>query len=116
MNRFQATSRCECQALLTAVLDEKRHVIEGSASIAAPGEGQPGAREKAPALARNRARRGSSACRASSFKSPSFRNLHLLSNTAAGATAAANVPLTGLGSLRNDATTRLTCSATRGAS
>jgi hypothetical protein len=31
MNRFQATSRCECQALLTAILDEKRHVVEGSA-------------------------------------------------------------------------------------
>jgi hypothetical protein len=31
MNRFQATSRCECQATLTAILDEKRHVLEGSA-------------------------------------------------------------------------------------
>ncbi len=39
MNRFQATSRCECQALLTATLDEKRHVIEGSASPRRPGEG-----------------------------------------------------------------------------
>jgi hypothetical protein len=42
MNRFQATSRCECQALLTAVLDEKRHVLEGTATHL-------GAREKAPA-------------------------------------------------------------------
>ena len=42
MNRFQATSRCECQALLTAVLDEKRHVVEGSARHL-------GARESAPA-------------------------------------------------------------------
>src|SRR5262245_44777137 len=42
MNRFQATSRCECQALLTAVLDEKRHVVEGAASAG-------GARETAPA-------------------------------------------------------------------
>jgi hypothetical protein len=42
MNRFQATSRCECQAQLTAVLDEKRHVIEGWAS-------HQGSREKAPA-------------------------------------------------------------------
>jgi hypothetical protein len=32
MNRFQATSRCECEATLTAILDEKRHVLEGSAS------------------------------------------------------------------------------------
>ena len=42
MNRLQATSRCECQALLTAILDDKRHVLEGSASRA-------GATEKAPA-------------------------------------------------------------------
>jgi hypothetical protein len=42
MNRFQATSRCECQALLTAILDEKRHVVEGSASHL-------GVKERAPA-------------------------------------------------------------------
>jgi hypothetical protein len=42
MNRFQATSRCECQAILTAILDDKRHVIEGSATHL-------GARETAPA-------------------------------------------------------------------
>ena len=46
MNRFQATSRCECQALLTAILDEKRHVIEGAAT---PAGGGHAAREKAPA-------------------------------------------------------------------
>ena len=32
MNRLQATSRCECQAKLTAVLDDKRHVLHGEAS------------------------------------------------------------------------------------
>jgi hypothetical protein len=42
MNRFQATSRCECQATLTAILDEKRHVLEGSASYF-------GSKETAPA-------------------------------------------------------------------
>jgi len=42
MNQFQATSRCECQARLTAILDEKRHVIEGFASHL-------GGREEAPA-------------------------------------------------------------------
>jgi hypothetical protein len=42
MNRFQATSRCECQAVLSATLDEKRHVIEGAATHL-------GARETAPA-------------------------------------------------------------------
>jgi hypothetical protein len=42
MNRYQATSRCECQASLTAILDEGRHVLEGSAA-------RLGARETAPA-------------------------------------------------------------------
>lgn len=42
MNRYQATSRCECQAALTAVLDEGRHVLQGSAA-------RLGAREIAPA-------------------------------------------------------------------
>jgi hypothetical protein len=42
MNRFQATSRCECQAVLTAILDEKRHVLEGWAA-------HHGARDSAPA-------------------------------------------------------------------
>jgi hypothetical protein len=42
MNRLQATSRCECEALLVAILDDKRHVLEGSASHL-------GATEKAPA-------------------------------------------------------------------
>jgi hypothetical protein len=32
MNRLQATSRCECQAMLTAVLDDKRHVLHGEAT------------------------------------------------------------------------------------
>jgi hypothetical protein len=42
MNRFQATSRCECQAVLTAILDEQRHVLEGAASHL-------GVKERAPA-------------------------------------------------------------------
>jgi len=42
MSRFQATSRCECQALLTAILDEQRHVLEGSAAYL-------GAEARAPA-------------------------------------------------------------------
>ena len=42
MNRLQATSRCECQAILTAVLDDKRHVLQGTAS-------RLGAKETAPA-------------------------------------------------------------------
>ena len=42
MNRYQATSRCECQAALTAILDEGRHVLQGSAA-------RLGAREIAPA-------------------------------------------------------------------
>ena len=41
MNRFQATSRCECQARLTAILDEKRHVLEGYASHLGGREGAP---------------------------------------------------------------------------
>jgi len=32
MNRFAANSRCECQALLSAVLDEQRHVLHGAAT------------------------------------------------------------------------------------
>ena len=31
MTRFAADSRCECQARLTAILDDKRHVLEGKA-------------------------------------------------------------------------------------
>jgi hypothetical protein len=42
MNRLQATSRCECQATLVAILDDKRQVLEGSARLH-------GAVEKAPA-------------------------------------------------------------------
>ena len=42
MNRLQATSRCECQAILGAVLDDHRHVLQGTAS-------RLGAKEKAPA-------------------------------------------------------------------
>jgi hypothetical protein len=42
MNRLQATSRCECQAMLTAVLDDKRHVLHGEAT-------RLGAKESAPA-------------------------------------------------------------------
>ena len=40
--RVQATSRCECQATLTAVLDDKRHVLHGYAT-------RLGAQENAPA-------------------------------------------------------------------
>lgn len=32
MNRQQATSRCECQAILTAVLDERRQASRGTAT------------------------------------------------------------------------------------
>jgi hypothetical protein len=46
MNRFQATSRCECEALLTAVLDDQRHVLEGWAT-------HRGGRENAPAHSMN---------------------------------------------------------------
>lgn len=42
MNRYQATSRCECQASLSAVLDEAMHVLEGTAT-------RFGAKEVAPA-------------------------------------------------------------------
>ncbi len=42
MNRFQATSRCECQATLGATLDEQRHVTAGWAT-------HQGSRESAPA-------------------------------------------------------------------
>ena len=31
MSQFSISSRCECQATLSATLDEKRHVITGSA-------------------------------------------------------------------------------------
>lgn len=31
MNRFAVESRCECQARLNAILDEKHHVIEATA-------------------------------------------------------------------------------------
>jgi hypothetical protein len=42
MNRLEAKSRCECQAALAAILDEHRHVLEGSAT-------RLGVTEKAPA-------------------------------------------------------------------
>jgi hypothetical protein len=42
MNRLQATSRCECQAILTAVLDDRRQVLHGTARLH-------GAKENAPA-------------------------------------------------------------------
>jgi hypothetical protein len=42
MNRLQATSRCECEATLVALLDDKRQVLDGSARFH-------GATEKAPA-------------------------------------------------------------------
>ncbi len=32
MSTFSANTRCECQARLSAVLDEHRHVVEGHAS------------------------------------------------------------------------------------
>jgi hypothetical protein len=41
MNRLQATSRCECQAILTAVLDDARHVLHGAASRGGAREGSP---------------------------------------------------------------------------
>lgn len=31
MSRFAAESRCECQARLSAILDEHHHVLEGAA-------------------------------------------------------------------------------------
>lgn len=31
MSRYVAESRCECQARLSATLDDKRHVLEGAA-------------------------------------------------------------------------------------
>ena len=46
MPRFAANSRCECQAYLTAIVDENHHVIEGSAR-------RHGVRESAPAHAIN---------------------------------------------------------------
>lgn len=42
MKRFQAKSRCECQAILTADLNDQRFVLEGAAS-------RHGLRERAPA-------------------------------------------------------------------
>jgi len=42
MSRFLISSRCECQATLTATLDEHRHVIVGWAKLR-------GASERAPA-------------------------------------------------------------------
>jgi hypothetical protein len=42
MNRMAATSRCECQATLTATLDEQRHVLHGKAK-------RQGVEERAPA-------------------------------------------------------------------
>jgi hypothetical protein len=31
MGQFSISSRCECQATLSATLDEKRHVVKGTA-------------------------------------------------------------------------------------
>lgn len=45
MTRFQISSRCECQASLSATLDEKRHVLAGWAARSAHG----GGKEVAPA-------------------------------------------------------------------
>jgi len=42
MSRFVISSRCECQAILSATLDEHRHVVEGWAK-------RRGASERAPA-------------------------------------------------------------------
>ena len=42
MSQYSVSSRCECQAILTATLDENRSVIAGAASRGA-------AREVAPA-------------------------------------------------------------------
>jgi hypothetical protein len=42
MSQYSVNSRCECQAILTATLDENRTVIAGSAS-------RGGSREVAPA-------------------------------------------------------------------
>ncbi|MEZ4298663.1 MAG: hypothetical protein R3B70_27175 [Polyangiaceae bacterium] len=33
MSQFSISSRCECQATLSATLDEKHHVVRGSASL-----------------------------------------------------------------------------------
>ena len=32
MSRFAADSRCECQARLSAILDDRRHVLSGAAA------------------------------------------------------------------------------------
>ncbi len=42
MSRYAVESRCECQAHLSAILDEQRHVLEGAAM-------RLGVKEKAPA-------------------------------------------------------------------
>lgn len=42
MSQYSVSSRCECQALLTATLDENRKVVTGSAS-------RSGERDVAPA-------------------------------------------------------------------
>lgn len=44
MSQYSVNSRCECQAILTATLDENRKVIAGTAS-------RGGSREVAPAHA-----------------------------------------------------------------
>ena len=41
MPNGQVTSRCECQARLAATLDEKRHVLAGSASRGSVRENAP---------------------------------------------------------------------------
>lgn len=33
MSQFRISSRCECQATLSATLDEKRHVLSGEAKL-----------------------------------------------------------------------------------
>ena len=48
MSKFAAESPCECQAQLTATLDERRHVLSGTAA-------RHGVREHAPAHSINAA-------------------------------------------------------------
>ena len=42
MERYRVQTRCECQAALSAVLDENRHVLSGTAARAAHREVAPG--------------------------------------------------------------------------
>jgi hypothetical protein len=49
MSRFLISSRCECQASLSAILDENRHVVSGWATRGRAASGDAAAKERAPA-------------------------------------------------------------------